>query len=64
MVALGGPVVQAGAGGKLILASDNDGFFHQNRFYTSLMAAMGVSAENAYLGFADYPPIPGIFAGA
>ena len=61
---LGGPVVQAGAGGKLITDTVHDGFFHQNRFFTTLMAAMGVEEENStYLPYQFFPPIQGLFEG-
>jgi hypothetical protein len=61
---LGGPVVQGGAGGKVIQASSNGGFYHQNQLYTTLMAAMGVeSANSTYLQYFDHPPIKGLFAG-
>jgi hypothetical protein len=63
-VVMGGPVVAAGAGGKLLRDSANGGFFHQTRFFTSLLAGMGTKpADSTYLAFADLPPIPGLFPG-
>jgi hypothetical protein len=63
-VVMGGPVVAAGAGGKLLKDSVNGGFFHQTRFFTSLLAAMGTKpADSTYLSFAELPPIPGLFQG-
>jgi uncharacterized protein (DUF1501 family) len=61
---LGGPVVQGAAGGKVIQAGANGGFYHQNQLYTTLMAGMGIeSANSTYLQYFDHPPIKGLFAG-
>ncbi len=54
---LGGPV--AGAG-KLFVASDNGGFFHQNRIFTTIMQGMGLTTTddaNGYLPYATFPAI-------
>jgi hypothetical protein len=58
---LGGPVV---AGGQLLTDAGNGGFFHQNRVFTTVMKAMGIDdANNAYLPYGDYAPIPGLLRG-
>ncbi len=61
---MGGPVVQSGAGGKIVKSTANGGFYHQNQFYTTLMAGMGIASEHStYLQYFDYPPIGGLFQG-
>jgi len=61
---MGGPVVQAGAGGKLFTDQGGNGFYHQNRFFTTLMAAMGIDDAHAtYLRYTDFAPISGLLGG-
>jgi uncharacterized protein (DUF1501 family) len=59
---MGGPVLGRGqllvdAGG----APAARGFFQQNRVFTSILSAMGIDdANNPYLPYGTFPPIPGL----
>ncbi len=58
---LGGPVA---GGGKLFVDTQNDGFFHQNRVFTTILKAMGVDDANSqYLPYGQFAPIPGLLQG-
>jgi hypothetical protein len=58
---LGGPV---GAGGQLIADSQNGGFFHQNRIFSTLLKGLGVDdGNNPWLPYGTFAPIPGLVRG-
>ena len=58
---LGGPIA---ASGKLLTDSANGGFYHQNRVFTTLLKGLGVDdANNAYLPYGTFAPIPGLVRG-
>ena len=59
---MGGPVV---AGGQLLTdPTAMNGYFQQNRVFTTLLKGMGIDdASNAYLPYGTFPPLPGLLAG-
>jgi hypothetical protein len=58
---LGGPVA---VGGQLLTDEANGGFFQQNRVFTTVMKGLGIEdAQNAYLPYGTFPPIPGLVRG-
>ena len=59
---LGGPVA---GGGKLFTdPSVKNGYFHQNRVFTTLLKGLGVEdAHSAYLPYNVFPPLPGVIRG-
>lgn len=57
----GGPVA---AGGRLLTDSGNNGFYHQNRVFTTVLKGLGIDdVHNSYLPYGTFPPIGGLIQG-